>query len=279
MASDTVTGTRDRSAPSGERPRADAGRPGVAGGESATRPATANPIGAFFQLLGSSLVSDVRLFFSRPIELVREKKLMAIPGTLVCVLTIALFALIQHNDTGWTVVKAVAGVHQSEPLWEVLAQLPLSMFAPAPDLPAWGALLQVFIAFGIAECWLGWRRMILVSVVTSGMTSLAARLMAALSLHWSIGTPEVDKYQLDTGPSVAVVALLVYLALRLGTYWIVAATAVTMGGEAALLPNLAGREHLVAIGLGVLAYLLVDLAWPSGQRRWRERRRGAVSAS
>ena len=57
-------------------------------------------------------------------------------------------------------------------------------------------------------------------------------------------------------------ALLVYLALRLRTYWIVAVTAVSMGGEAAVLPNLAGREHLVAISLGFLTYFLLDVWGP-----------------
>ena len=71
----------------------------------------------------------------------------------------------------------VAGVHQAEPLWEVLLQLPLSMFAPAPMLPAWGAMLQVALAFGISECWLGWRRMVMIAVLTSAITSMAARVM------------------------------------------------------------------------------------------------------
>ena len=84
---------------------------------------------------------------------------------------------------------------------------------------------------------------------------------------FSIGTPEIDNWQLDTGPSVAVVALLVYLALRLRTYWIVAVTAVSMGGEAAILPNLAGREHLVAISLGFLTYFVLDVWGPAWRRR------------
>jgi hypothetical protein len=245
----------------------------------ATEPPAAPPrrswiVRAVLAVVGS-LVDDLTTFFSRPVRLVREKHLRAIPGTIASVTLIALFAIIQHfRPAGIHFVNAVAGVHQGEPLWEVLLQLPLSMFAPAPMLPAWGAMLQVFVAFGISECWLGWRKMLAVAVLTSAVTSMAARLMVAISSHWSIGTPEIDNWQLDTGPSVGVVALLIYLALRLRTYWIVALTAVTMGGEAALLPNLAGREHLVAISLGVITYFLLDLWWPAWQRR-RARSAGA----
>ena len=230
----------------------------------------------FGRAVVGTLVADLRTFFSRPVHLIRERHLRAIPGTIASVALIALFAAIEHvRPAGITFVNAVAGVHQAEPLWEVLLQLPLSMFAPAPMLPAWGAMLQVFVAFGISECWLGWRKMLAVAVLTSAVTSMAARLMVAISSYWSIGTPEIDNWQLDTGPSVGVVALLIYLALRVRTYWIVALTAVSMGGEAALLPNLAGREHLVAISLGVITYFLLDVWWPA----WRRRRSGSSAAS
>jgi hypothetical protein len=225
------------------------------------------PVRAGAAVVGSFL-GDLKIFFSRPARLIREKHLRAIPGTIASVILIALFGTIQHfRPAGINFVNAVAGVHQGEPLWEVLLQLPLSMFAPAPMLPAWGAMTQVFVAFGISECWLGWRKMLAIAVLTSAVTSMAARLMVAISSYWSIGTPEIDNWQLDTGPSVGVVALLIYLALRLRTYWIVVLTAVSMGGEAALLPNLAGREHLVAISLGVITYFLLDVWWPAWQRR------------
>jgi len=42
----------------------------------------------------------------------------------------------------------------------------LSMFAPAPQLPAWGAMTQVLVAFGISECWLGWRKMLAIAMLT-----------------------------------------------------------------------------------------------------------------
>jgi hypothetical protein len=279
MASDTVTDTPRRAVgaaphPAGTKP---AGRAGTGPREPAPPPRR-NWLVGFLRAVVGSFVGDLTMFFSRPIQLVREKHLRAIPGTLASVTLIALFSIIQHfRPTGINFVNAVAGVHQGEPLWEVLVQLPLSMFAPAPMLPAWGAMLQVFIAFGISECWLGWKRMLAVAILTSAVTSMAARAMVAISTHLSIGTPEIDNWQLDTGPSVGVVALLIYLALRLRTYWIVALTAVSMGGEAALLPNLAGREHLVAISLGVITYFLLEVWWPAWKRR-RARSRSAAAS-
>lgn len=257
MANDTVTGSPGRATPPDDLP---------SGGET-DRSAPVR----WSKAVVASIASDFTTVFSLPIALVREKKPMAIPGTLVCVALIGFFGLIQHSVGGLSFMLAVAGIHQNEPLWEVLTQIPLSMFAPAPDLPVWGALTQVFIAFGIAECWLGWKRTVGIAVWTSAVTSVVARIMAAVSSHLFIGTPEVDKFQLDTGPSVAVVALLVYLALRLRTYWIVAVTALSMGSEAAILPNLAGREHLVAISLGFITYFLLDFVAPTIHRRWSAR--------
>ena len=222
--------------------------------------------------VGRTFARDMVVFFSVPVREVRTKRFMAIPATLVCVLTIGVLWILEMNRPGGlTFVIDIAGVRQGEPIWQLLPQLPLSLFAPAPDLPAWGAMTQVLIAFGIAECWLGWKRMIAIAMVTSAVTSMAARLMVYASNWLHIGTPQIDNFQVDTGPSVAVVALLIYLALRLRTYWVVALTAVSMGGEAAILPNLAGREHLVAISLGIITYFLLDRGWPVWKRRRIER--------
>jgi hypothetical protein len=219
-----------------------------------------------------SFVGDMAVFFSVPVRKARERRLLAIPATLLCVALIGVLWILEMiRPAGLAFVLHVAGVRQGEPLWELLPQLPLSLFAPAPDLPAWGAMTQVLVAFGIAECWLGWRKMLAIAMITSAVTSMAARVMVYASNWLHIGTPQIDNFQVDTGPSVSVVALLIYLALRLRTYWVVALTAVSMGGEAAILPNLAGREHLVAISLGIVTYFIVDRWWPAWQRRKIER--------
>ncbi|WP_370379120.1 hypothetical protein [Catenulispora sp. GAS73] len=231
-----------------------------------------NPVVRAAVAVARTFVRDMVVFFSVPVREVRTKHLMAIPATLTCVATIGVLWILELiRPTGLAFVLDVAGVRQGEPIWKLLPQLPLSLFAPAPDLPAWGAMAQVLIAFGIAECWLGWKKMIAIAMITSAVTSMAARVMVYASNWLHIGTPQIDNFQVDTGPSVAVVSLLIYLALRLRTYWVVALTAVSMGGEAAILPNLAGREHLVAISLGIITYFLLDRWWPAWKRRRIER--------
>ena len=234
-----------------------------------------NPVVRAAVAVARTFARDMVVFFSVPVREVRTKHLMAIPGTLTCVATIGVLWILELiRPTGLAFVLDVAGVRQGEPIWKLLPQLPLSLFAPAPDLPAWGAMAQVLIAFGIAECWLGWKKMIAIAMITSAVTSMAARVMVYASNWLHIGTPQIDNFQVDTGPSVAVVSLLIYLALRLRTYWVVALTAVSMGGEAAILPNLAGREHLVAISLGIITYFLLDRWWPA----WKRRRIGRATS-
>lgn len=189
--------------------------------------------------------------------------------TLTCTALIGLFALLQRSASGSWVVEHVAGVYQALPLPLILLRLPLSMFAPAPDLPAWGAMVQVLIVFGLSEIHLGRARTLITAVCVNGLTTVSARIMVIIGLHWSIGTPQVDQYELDTGPSTVVVALSVYVALRCRAYVVLIITAGAMAGEAVVLPNLAGREHLVALGLGVSAFLLGERVLPRTRRTRR----------
>jgi hypothetical protein len=171
---------------------------------------------------------------------------------------VTAFALLQHTNAGWSFVEHVAAVYQALPIWLIVLRLPLSMFAPAPDLPAWGAVAQVLVVFGAAEIQLGRWRTLLVAVCTNALTTLSARLMWWAGSMLGVGTPQIDAYELDTGPSTVVVALAVYVLLRRRAYLLLSATVGAMALETVLLPNLAGREHLVAIGLGIAAFLLGD---------------------
>jgi hypothetical protein len=105
---------------------------------------------------------------------------------------------------------------------------------------------------------LGRGRTFLVAVCTNALTTLSARLMWWIGSALGVGTPQIDAYELDTGPSTVVVALSVYVLLRCRAYTMLSVTVLAMGLETVLLPNLAGQEHLVAVGLGVAAYLLGD---------------------
>jgi hypothetical protein len=204
------------------------------------------------------LVGEVdRVFRPVAVEL-RARGWRAIPFSLFSAALITAFALLQHTNWGWWLVVHVAAVYQALPIWLILVRLPLSMFAPAPDLPAWGAVAQVLVVFAVAEVQLGRWRTFLVGVCTNALTTLSARLMWVLGAALGVGTPQIDAYELDTGPSTVVVALSVYVLLKCRAYTLLSVTVLAMGLETVLLPNLAGQEHLVAVGLGVAAYLLGD---------------------
>ena len=198
-----------------------------------------------------------RIFRPVLVEL-RARGPRAIPFSLCSATLIAAFGLLQHTNSGWWFVEHVAAVYQALPIWLILLRLPLSMFAPAPDLPAWGAVAQVLVVFAVAEIQLGRWRTLLVAVCTNALTTLSARLMWWVGEMLGVGTPQIDAYELDTGPSTVVVSLAVYVLLRCRAYTLLAATVLAMVLETVLLPNLAGREHLVAVGLGAAAFLLGD---------------------
>ena len=208
------------------------------------------------QLAYSRLRAEAAAVLGPPWRALRADKLTAFPIAVSCTALIGVFALIQHTTAGWWVVEHAAGVYQALPLPLILLRLPLSMLAPAPDLPAWGAMLQVLVVFGLSEVHLGRMRTLVTAVCVNGLTTVAAGIMVIVGLHLAIGTPQVDQYELDTGPSTVVVALSIYVGLKCRAYLVLIITAGAMAGEAIALPNLAGREHLVALGLGVAAYLI-----------------------
>ena len=202
------------------------------------------------------LRAEADAVFGPPWRAWRASGPMAFPLGIGAATVVALFGLFQHTAAGWWLIEHVAGVYQALPLHLILLRLPLSMFAPAPDLPAWGATLQVLIVFGLAETHLGRVRTLVTAVCVNALTTLSARVMVLIGLHLYIGTPQVDAYELDTGPSTVVVALCVYVALRCRAYMAMSAVVLAMTVEAVALPNLAGREHMVALALGAVAFLV-----------------------
>lgn len=189
-------------------------------------------------------------------------RLAALSLTLTATAAVLLFQLLQHAPGGAVLVERVGVVRASLPLWEALLRTPLSLFVPAPDLPAWGAAGQVLLVFGIAELTIG--RWATVAVAYAG--TLAGTLYARHGVHAGIHTgahagahagaggadhlfalPWTDAFVRDTGPSAAVVALAVYVAWRYRAWAVGGATVAAMALEQALYPNLAGAEHLAAI--------------------------------
>ncbi|MGW3016730.1 hypothetical protein [Streptomyces longwoodensis] len=183
------------------------------------------------------------------------------PGALslafvACAGVIFFHAIAQH-PTGATVVRLVGGVRGDLPLWLALLRTPVSLYVPALDLPVWAGITQLFLAFALAEVALGRRRTLLVAYVTTLAGTLTARVMIAMGPGWwGFGLPPEAGQVLDTGPSAAVVGLFTYMSVVRRAPVVFTLTGGSMVWESIAKPNLAGREHLIAVAAAVVLGLL-----------------------
>ncbi|MFI7008151.1 hypothetical protein [Streptomyces sp. NPDC050145] len=176
----------------------------------------------------------------------------AVPMTLAAVCLTAAFQYVQNRPWGYGFVQDVGAVRAADPWWLALLRTPLSLFVPALDLPVWGALGQILVVFGVAEICLGRPRTLVIAYLATLIGTLYARLGIALGPGSPFGLPASDARVVDTGPSAAVVGLAVYVCVRHRARWTAACVVVAMCVECALKPNLAGKEHLAAIGAVLL---------------------------
>lgn len=194
-------------------------------------------------LLGDGLLRTARRSLARD-------GVAALALTLTATGAVLLLQLLQHTPGGAALVERMGVVRASLPLWESLLRTPLSLFVPAPNLPVWGAALQVLLVFGIAELTVGRRATLLVAYAGTLAGTLYARHGVHLGARGSghlFALPWNDALIRDTGPSAAVVALAVYVAWRYRAWVTGWVTIAAMALEQLLLPNLAGAEHLTAI--------------------------------
>ncbi|MET7535762.1 hypothetical protein [Streptomyces sp. NPDC005507] len=198
------------------------------------------------------------------------KRWRVTPMTLGAVCLTALFQYVQNHFWGYRFVQDVGSVRAGDPLWLSLLRTPLSLFVPALDLPVWGALTQVLIVFGIAEVCLGWRGTLAIGYVATLIGTLYARLGIALGPDGPLGLPASEAHIVDNGPSAAVVGLAVYVCWRHRARWTAGAVVALMVIEAAMKPNLAGKEHLAA--MAAIA-LVVVARWAFGTARHRDAER------
>ncbi|MVO89127.1 hypothetical protein GPA10_31330 [Streptomyces sp. p1417] len=194
------------------------------------------------------------------------RHLRAIPLTLAAVCLTAAFQYVQNQSWGYRFVQNIGCVRAEDPLWLALLRTPLSLFVPALDLPVWGALAQILVVLGIAEICLGWWRTLVIGYVATLAGTLYARVGIALGYDNFFGLPASDATVVDTGPSAAVVGLAVYVCWRYRAYATGVLVVVLMVVEVIFKDNLAGKEHLAAIG-GVLLLCAVSALL-------RHRRRG-----
>jgi hypothetical protein len=172
----------------------------------------------------------------------------AVPLTLASVCLIALGQLLQDRSWGFDLVRGVGFVRAEDPLWLALLRTPLSLFVPALSLPVWGSMAQVLVVFGIAEITLGRTRTLVVAYACTLAGTLYARFGVAIGPEGHLGLPASDAQVVDTGPSAAVAGLAVCVCVRTGAWCTGALVVAAMMVEVVVKPNLAGKEHLVAIG-------------------------------
>ncbi|GAB3958806.1 hypothetical protein GCM10029978_004510 [Actinoallomurus acanthiterrae] len=218
----------------------------------------------------TGILAEVRGLTAEPLTRLRRGRLPLAFGSSA---TVLILWSLHFSSLGTYIVRLISDVSASTPFYLAVVRLPLSMYAPAPNLPVWGSLLQVFVVFGIAEALVGWRRTLMVALTATFLCTLSGRIMCYLGPDTIVGLPWISRYVSDTGPSAAVVALVAYVCCVRRAPRTMTVLLTAMVTEVTLLPNLAGREHVVAIALGILAALAVPAAG-----RLRRASRKAVSA-
>ncbi|CAM5636342.1 Integral membrane protein OS=Streptomyces alboniger OX=132473 GN=CP975_16965 PE=4 SV=1 [Streptomyces alboniger] len=157
----------------------------------------------------------------------------------------------QRTAAGRGVVRVLSEVRADQPLWLSLLRTPVSVFVPAVDLPVWGGLPRLFLAFALAELVFGRLRTLAVAYVATLAGTMGARVLIALG-PGRAGLPADAAHAVDTGASAAVVGLFAYTAVALrAPVLFVAAVVPTVAGSIAY-PGLAGREHLIAVAAAVV---------------------------
>ncbi|WP_316522165.1 hypothetical protein [Kitasatospora brasiliensis] len=213
----------------------------------------------------SAAVAEWGTLFAMVRDAVVRKKFAAVPLATVATFLILLFSIVQHLPGGERFVNNIGVVRAALPLDVSLLRTPLSLYVPALDLPVWGALAQVFVVFAIAEIVLGRRMTLVVAYVCTLAGTLFARVGVAIGPHHLFGFPKWVAYVRDTGPSAAVVALAICIAFRSRAWYTAGLVVAVMIGEAVVLPNLAGLEHVVAVITALLIAVSVEVFgdfWP-----------------
>jgi hypothetical protein len=197
------------------------------------------------------------------VDPVRQLLKRGLPGLSLAFLAafgVIFFHALAQRPAGEAIVRHLGGVQGDLPLWLALLRTPISLYVPALDLPVWAGITQLFLAFALAELTLGRARTLVVAYATTLAGTLTVRVMLLIGPGCGgIGLrPEIGQV-LDTGPSAAVVGLFTYLAVVRRAPVVFVLTGGSMVWESIVKPNLAGREHLVAVGTAVVLGLIHEL--------------------
>jgi hypothetical protein len=187
-------------------------------------------------------------------------------ATAACLLTVAVSGA-WHAPQGRDALVKVGDAYAAQPLKVEVVRLPASVFLPTFDLPWWGAVIQVAAVLGVAELLFGRRGLTVVGGLAQFASTMAARVMIIYGAAVHMGLPLSQAGMLDTGPSGITTAIGSWLLARRHAYATLALLMVGLTVAAVFQPNIDGREHEIAMLVGILAALV--------QRRLRpERDRG-----
>ncbi|MEU3423063.1 hypothetical protein AB0F39_31705 [Streptomyces murinus] len=206
---------------------------------------------------GRTLRGEWHAIVVDPVRQLARRGLSGLLLAFVAAFGVIFFHDIAQHPTGAMWVTRLGGVKADLPLWLSLLRTPVSLYVPALDLPVWAGITQLFLAFALAELTLGRSRTLAIAYATTLAGTLVARLMIAIGPGWSgLGLPAACGQVLDTGPSAAVVGLFTYLSVVRRAPVVFTLTGGSMVWESIAVPNLAGREHLIAVGSAVVLGLL-----------------------
>lgn len=189
----------------------------------------------------------------------RHRGPLAFPLTLACCAVVITLAALYQRPSDHVFIR-----HHLLEYWglswtSALLRLGPSLFAPATNLPFWGALLQVVVCLAACEAILGRRTTIVVGALSHVVATLSARILVALGTSVAVGLSAHYLAQSDSGPSAATTALGIYLALIRRSRLLLVAMLAWPVIEAIVRPGLAEREHAVALAIGALCAAVTKL--------------------
>ena len=166
---------------------------------------------------------------------------------------VLILSEVARSRSGQAFLRQWAVMRGDESWWLTLRKVPLSLFAPAYLLPCGFAMLQVFVVFGGAQVLIGVRRTLAVAVPAHLLASLSPRLWVWLAPP--MGLPARYLHLPDAGPSVAALAVAVFLVVRLRILWLAVLLLAFHLAEWFAITGLAQREHLVGLATGAAVAL------------------------
>ncbi|MEW2293304.1 hypothetical protein ABZ719_11425 [Streptomyces sp. NPDC006743] len=197
-----------------------------------------------------------------PVRQLLRRGLSGLVLAFVAAFGVIFFHAVAQHPAGEAAVRAAGGVQADLPLWLALARTPVSLYVPALDLPVWAGITQLFLAFALAELTLGRARTLFISYAATLAGTFTVRVMIAIGPGWwGFGLPPETGHVLDTGPSAAVVGLFTYLSVVRRAPVVFFLTGGSMVVESVVRPNLAGREHLIAVAAAIVLALVHERAW------------------